>query len=79
MYVWTPPICLDTPTCLHACHMFGCPHMFGCTPTCLNVPYTSICPCSPVHLYISRGYLHMIWGWGAPIHPILSAQKLIQG
>ena len=31
---------------------------------CPNAPHICMPPCCPVHLYISRGYLHMIWGWG---------------
>ena len=34
------------------------PHISKHPPTHLYPPY------SPIHLYVSRGYLHMIWGWG---------------
>ena len=33
-------------------------------PVCLDAPYICMSPCSPVHLYVSWGYLHMIRGWG---------------
>ena len=46
------PICSDAPC------MFRHPHISK-HPTHLYVPL-----CSPLHLYISRGYLYMIWGWG---------------
>ena len=43
-YVWTPPVCLDTPhvwmpTCMFG-HppMFALPDMFGCLPVCLDAP-----------------------------------------
>ena len=31
-------------------------------------PQICMPPCFPVHLYVSRQYLHMIWGWGHPPH-----------
>ena len=63
-YMFGFPICLDAsifldalyikipPICLDALHMSECP--------------THICmpPYSPVYLYVSRGYLHMIWDGG---------------
>ena len=52
LYVWMPPYVLDTS------HMFGYPLYIWVPHTHLNAP------CSPVYLYASRGYLHMIWGWG---------------
>ena len=62
------PIWLNAPICLAVP-----PHMSEC-PTHICMP-----PCSPKNLYVSREYLHMIWGWVASIHPILSAHKLLQG
>ena len=57
-YVWTPPVYSDTPICLNApCMDTACildPHMSEC-------PHTSVY--SPIYLYVSRGYLLMIWGW----------------
>ena len=49
---------------LHTPCMFICPHMS-------DAPYTFVfLPCIPVHLSVSRGYLHMIWGWGTSKYPI---------
>ena len=33
------------------------------SPICL-MPHTSVCPHAPLYICVSRGYLHMIWGWG---------------
>ena len=45
-------------------------------PPCVSeCPHTSVCP--HVHLYVSRGYLDMIWGWGRSIQPVLSTWMII--
>ena len=68
-YVWIPPIYLDTPICLDVLHMVECPPYIWIPPYVwmpsmwLNTPHTHA-PCSPINLYISRGYLHIKWGWG---------------
>ena len=64
-YIWTPHT-FGQP------HMSGNPYMFGhpsynqMPPVCLNTPTHLYAPMLPVHLYVSRGYLHMIWGWRHP-------------
>ena len=41
-------------------------------PLCFYISFT-------LHNNFSRGYLHMIWGWGASMHPIFTAWMLSQG
>ena len=76
-YIWIPTMCLDTPYMFGCLPYLGCPPYLWMppyiwTPPCLDAPLhisefpTHICMplCCPVHLYLCRGYLHMIWGWG---------------
>ena len=56
LYIQMPPIHLDTPICLNA------PSYVLTPPYVWMLPHICMPPCSPVHLYVSRGYMHMIWG-----------------
>ena len=56
-------------------HTFIYPHMFGCPPVCLNAPNTSVW--SLVQVYVSKVYVHMMWGCGTSTHSVLSAWMMI--
>ena len=50
---------------------FCTPPVHSNAPICPNTTTHLYAPCSPVHLYVSRGYLHMIWIWGPSITPYI--------
>ena len=56
--VHMPHVCSDTPC------TFGCPLVYSDASHMSDAPSTSVCPPCPLYICVSRGYLHMIWGWG---------------